>query len=62
MTEELKYVVCPDCDGSGEQMEAHQRPWGYSEVHVECKYCEGAGQFEEGDYLVMKLAGIHGYV
>jgi DnaJ-class molecular chaperone len=49
--------LCPECRGDGENMEAHQRPWGYSEVMVECKFCEGIGYFEEDEYLMMKLEG-----
>jgi len=57
MIEEIKYVTCPDCRGRGSNLEPHQRPWGYSEVEVDCEFCEGEGQFEEEDYLILKLEG-----
>ena len=57
MIAELKYVDCPECAGDGELMEAHMYPSGHTEVWVECKFCEGIGNFEESDYLIMKLEG-----
>jgi len=53
----VKHYNCPECAGAGQQMEAHQRPWGYSEVWVDCYFCEGNGCFEEDDYLMLKLEG-----
>lgn len=48
---------CPDCKGRGEVLEAHQRPWGHSEVLVTCELCEGNGYFDETDYIILKLQG-----
>ena len=50
-------IDCPECRGIGKLLEAHQRPWGYSEVMVECEFCEGLGAFAEDNYLMMKLEG-----
>jgi hypothetical protein len=33
--EEIKYIVCPDCNGSGEQMWPEQRLWDLEEMR-EC--------------------------
>ena len=57
MITELNYVDCPECRGRGEQMEARMYPSGHTEVWVICEFCEGEGQFEEADYLIMRLEG-----
>lgn len=57
MTEIIKYVECPDCKGSGEQMIAKMYPTGHTECWEPCEFCEGEGKFEEADYIIMKLAG-----
>ena len=57
MNEKTKYVFCPECRGRGEQMEARMYPSGHTEVWVICEFCEGEGQFEEADYLIMRLEG-----
>lgn len=58
MRDKPEYIDCPECGGSGELMEAHMYPSGHTEVWVDCKLCEGLGNFELLDYLVMKLAGM----
>jgi len=32
-------------------------PTGHTEVWSKCEFCYGEGQFEETDYLMMKLEG-----
>lgn len=53
----VKSYECPDCKGRSTVLEAHQRPWGYSEVSVTCEFCEGEGYFSEEDWLILKLEG-----
>lgn len=55
--ETMKYIDCPDCDGSGEQMIARLYPNGHTECWEPCEFCEGEGRFEESDYLILKLQG-----
>jgi len=70
--EKLKYVICPECCGSCCTMIAEQCPWGYDEVTYPCEFCDGEGddevtypcefcdgegEFEESDYIIMKLQG-----
>lgn len=57
MTEEIKYIKCPDCRGRGELLFAEQDPGGYHEVWRPCEFCDGHGDFEEDDYLILKLEG-----
>ena len=54
----IKYIDCPDCSGSGKQLIARMYPTGYTECWEDCKFCNGEGMFEEGDYLIMKLQGM----
>ncbi len=57
-TEEIiKYVHCPDCGGSGQQMVAKLYPTGHTECWEYCDLCSGDGQIEEGEFLIMKLKG-----
>ncbi len=58
MTDQIKYIDCPECRGIGNGIELQQTPWGYNEITIDCDFCEGTGCFEESDYLVMKLEGI----
>ena len=58
MTDQIKYIDCPKCQGFGEQMNARMYPSGHTENWEECEFCEGEGRFEESDYLMMKLEGI----
>ncbi len=57
-----KYIDCPECDGSGEQMIAELWPTGHAEVWHDCKFCEGEGKFEESDYLIMRLSASKNYL
>ncbi len=54
---EEKYVLCPNCGGEGTVMEARLYPSGHTEIWVDCEFCYGYGQFEEADYIIMKLEG-----
>lgn len=54
---DITYVYCPECGGEGKQMHGELRPTGHAEVWRPCEFCDGLGDFEEADYLVMKLAG-----
>ena len=54
---EIIYHDCPECNGSGEQMIARMYPSGHTECWEPCEFCEGEGQFEEDDFLVMRLEG-----
>lgn len=53
----ITYIYCPECGGEGKQMIAKLYPSGHTECWEHCKLCDGEGDFEEADYLVMKLAG-----
>ena len=53
----VKHYNCPECGGSGEQMEARMYPSGHTEVWVPCEFCEETGCFEEDDWLMLKLEG-----
>jgi len=53
----IKYIPCPECSGQGEQMHGELWPTGHHEVWSDCEFCEGEGQFEEADYLILKLEG-----
>ncbi len=53
----MVYVDCPECCGTGKQMVAEMWPTGHTEVWHDCEFCEGCGNFEESDYLIMKLEG-----
>ena len=54
-----KYVKCPECRGEGKQLIGHlPSPSGPREFWEYCKICEGEGQFEEEEYLILKLQGI----
>ena len=57
MLDKITYVECPDCVGTGEVMVPQQRHWGYSEVMVLCKFCDGMGYLDEVEYIIMKLEG-----
>lgn len=57
MTETIKYIPCPDCNGYGRQMYGKLYSSGHTEVWEICEFCEGEGQFEEADYLILKLEG-----
>lgn len=55
---DLGYVMCPECCGHGEIMIAEYCPYsGHKEVMHMCEFCDSEGQFEEADYIIMKLAG-----
>lgn len=53
----MTFVPCPECRGKGTVLEGRLYPNGHTEVDVECEFCEGEGQFEEGDYLMLVLEG-----
>jgi DnaJ-class molecular chaperone len=55
-----KEYMCPVCNGYGGVMIARMYPSGHTECWEPepCDFCEGEGQFEESDYLIMKLEGI----
>lgn len=53
----ITYIYCPECGGEGQTMIAKLYPSGHTECWVPCELCDGEGDFEEADYLVMKLAG-----
>ena len=57
ITDIIKYIVCPSCGGTGEQMVAKLYPQGHTEVWESCDFCDGEGDFEEADYIMMKLEG-----
>jgi hypothetical protein len=57
MIESIKYIPCPVCCGRGWNIEGRLYPSGHTEEQVQCEFCEGEGQFEESDYLIMKLEG-----
>ena len=52
-----KYVPCPECRGEGKQMIARMYPTGHTECWEDCDFCDGEGDFEEADYIIMKLEG-----
>lgn len=54
---DVVYITCPDCKGKGQLLFPKQGPNGYMEAWDECELCQGLGDFEEQDYLAMKLAG-----
>jgi DnaJ-class molecular chaperone len=53
----IAYVYCPECGGEGRQMHGVMYPSGHHEIWLPCEFCEGEGDFEEADYLVLKLEG-----
>ena len=53
----IKYIDCPECHGAGEQMIARMYPSGHTECWEPCEFCDGEGNFEEADYLILKLEG-----
>ena len=53
----IKYIDCPECHGAGEQMHGELWPTGHHEVWEPCEFCDGEGNFEEADYLILKLEG-----
>lgn len=53
----IVYVYCPECGGEGTQMIARMYPTGHTEINVTCDFCDGEGDFEEADYLILKLEG-----
>ena len=53
----ITYIYCPACGGDGRQMTAKLYPTGHTEVWETCDFCNGEGDFEESDYIVMKLSG-----
>ena len=53
----MNKVVCPQCDGTAEYMVARLYPTGHTECWEECPYCEGAGEFDESDFIMLKLEG-----
>jgi DnaJ-class molecular chaperone len=57
MQSDLLHVNCPYCDGSGEQLVVRLFPSGHTECYEDCGFCEGIGNFEEGEYLILKLEG-----
>lgn len=58
MNDQIKYIECPECQGEGKVMVARLYPSGHTECWDPCEFCEGAGRFDESDYLMMKLEGI----
>ena len=52
-----KVVICPGCRGRGELIEGRLYPSGHTEVLVPCELCDGVGEFDEDEYIIMKLAG-----
>jgi len=56
-TEYTRYIQCTECGGLGQQMTAKMYPSGHTEIWEDCEICEGMGEFEEADYLVLKLEG-----
>ncbi len=56
-TDEPEYIDCPECRGEGRLIEGRLYPNGHTEVWVKCEFCEGEGNFEEADFILMKLAG-----
>jgi DnaJ-class molecular chaperone len=57
MADELKLIACPGCRGSGELIEYRLYPSGHTEVLIPCELCDGVGEFEEDEYIVMRLEG-----
>lgn len=57
MTEEIKYIDCPECRGRGEVLIGRLYPTGHTECWDPCEFCEGEGVFEEQDYLILRLEG-----
>ena len=55
--ENIIYVKCPDCYGEGRIMIAKMYPSGHTECWENCEFCNGDGDFEEADYLIMRLEG-----
>ena len=55
----IKYIDCPECNGEGKQMIARMYPSGHIECWEDCEFCDGDGEgnFEEEDYLILKLQG-----
>ena len=53
----MKHYDCPECNGRGEQMIARMYPTGHTECWEPCEFCEGEGNFEEEDFLILKLEG-----
>ena len=53
----ITYVYCPECRGDGKIMVAKLYPSGHSECWETCDFCNGEGDFEEAEYIIMKLAG-----
>jgi len=51
------HYKCPECRGAGQQLFAYLYPTGHAEVWEECKFCDGEGEFEAEDFLVLKLEG-----
>lgn len=57
MNKEPKYIDCPDCRGEGRVMVPRLYPHGHTECWESCEFCEGEGNFEEQDYLILRLEG-----
>ena len=57
MTTEAK-VDCPECNGEGEVMIARLYPSGHTECWDPCEFCDGEGNFDEADFIIMKLEGL----
>jgi len=53
----MKKHDCPECYGTGEVMIARLYPSGYTECWESCEFCEGEGEFDEDDFLVLRLEG-----
>ena len=52
-----KFILCPECQGTGSIMTAELRPRGHTEVWHTCELCQGDGEIPEDEYIIMKLTG-----
>jgi DnaJ-class molecular chaperone len=56
MNEIIKYL-CPDCHGTGQVMIGKLYPNGHTETWEDCEFCEGNGDFDEDEYLILRISG-----